>query len=437
MTDQRQRRPRPAGRPQRPARPSQPAGGQRPQRRARPAAEVPDRTIENLHIDRIVGDGLGIGFDEDGVAVFVPRTAPGDVVRARVTRRQGKVLHAAIEEILEPSPLRVEPKVADYDASGGLDLMHIGYDDQLAVKAGIITDGLRRIAKLDPVPEVTVTASENAWHYRSRAEFQVDHASGAVGYFAASSHRVVDVEESPVLTLEAQALLTTLRDDVQAGLVPKANREYRAVTGDTGSVLEPTSTQRSRQLLREVGGETFRYSGECFFQANIPVTEALLKEVIRIADIAKEAEGIALDLYCGVGLFTVPLARRFRRVVGVESFKPAADYAEENAAYAGVKGTRIVTAPVEHWLAGDRSPLGRVALAVFDPPRTGAGKATMGNLAKLHPAHIAAVSCDPATLARDIRDLVDGGYEVASVRGFDMFPQTHHVEIVAHLRRIP
>ncbi|MDQ3653951.1 MAG: class I SAM-dependent RNA methyltransferase [Chloroflexota bacterium] len=433
MTDQKERRPARPYRKQRPSpRPSGPRGG----RRARPVEDLPERFVENLRIDRIVGDGLGIGFDDDGLTVFVPRTAPGDLVRARVTRRQGKVLHAAIEEILEPSPMRIEPRVADYDKSGGLDLQHLGYGDQLDVKAGMIQDSLRRIARLDPVPEVEVTPSANEWHYRSRAEFQIDHSTGAVGYFAPHSHRVVDVEESPVLTLDTQALLTTLRDDLASGLVPKTAREYRAVTGDVGSVLEQTATSKSRPLLREVGGETFRYSGECFFQANIPIAEALMAEVVRIAEEARAADGVVLDLYCGVGLFTLPLARRFKRVVGVESFKPAVTYAEENLENAGLKNARFVTAPVEYWLAGDRSPLGRVALAVFDPPRTGAGTQAVANLAKLKPAHVVAVSCDPATFSRDIRGLMDAGYEVVSVKGFDMFPQTHHVEIVGHLRRI-
>jgi 23S rRNA (uracil1939-C5)-methyltransferase len=396
---------------------------------------IEDRFVERLKIDRIVGDGLGLGFDEDGVAVFVPRTAPGDVIRARITRRQQKVFHAEIDAIVEPSPIRIEPPVADYNASGGLDLMHIGYADQLAVKAGIIEDAVRRIAKVRDFPAIEVVPSENEWHYRSRAEFQIDHQEKAVGYFAANSHRVVDVEESPVLTLDVQALLTTLRDDVQAGLVPKSNREYRAVTGDLGSVLEPTNTPRSRPVFREVGGEEFRYTAECFFQANIPVAEAMLEEVTRIANEAESDEGLALDLYCGVGLFTIPLARRFKRVVAVESFKVAADFAEENATNAGLKNVRTVTAPVEHWIAGDRSPLGRIGLVVFDPPRTGSGKTAMEALAKLRPAHLAAVSCDPATFARDIKVLIDHGYELTSVTGFDMFPQTHHVEIVAHLQR--
>ncbi len=429
---------RPPRKPNRPARPQRPTPAQRSGQRRPPSAPVPDLVIDHLRIERIVGDGLGIGFDEDGLAVFVPRTAPGDVIRARVTKRQGKVFHAAIEEIVEPSSLRIVPRVPDFDASGGLDFQHLGYSDQLEIKTGIIADSLRRIAKLDPAPEIEVVPSPNEWHYRSRAEFQIDHSTGAVGYFAGGSHRVVDVEESPVLTLEAQALLTTLRDDVSAGLVPKANREYRAVTGDLGSVLEPTSTQKSRMVTRDLGGETYRFSAECFFQANLPITAAIVDDVLRIAGEAGSERGLALDLYCGVGLFTVPLARKFRQVVGVESFKPAAGYAGNNLTNAGLSNTRIVTAPVEHWLAGDRSPLGKVALAVFDPPRSGAGKETIERLARMNPAHIAAVSCDPATFARDVRDLVENGYEVVRVTGYDMFPQTHHVEMVGHLvRRVP
>ncbi len=433
MTDRTSQRPRRASRPQ--SRPGQRPASGRGRDRRRESVEYPELVIDQLRIERIAGGGAGIGFDQDGLAVFVPRTAPGDVVRARVTKRQGKVFHARIEEILEPSPTRILPRVADQDADGGLDFQHLGYQDQIDIKAGIIVDSLRRLAGIDSVPEVTVVPSPNEWHYRSRAEFQIDHSSGAVGYFAESSHRVVDVEESPVLTLETQALLTTLRDDMKAGLVPKTAREYRAVTGDLGSVLESTSSTRSRTVMRDVAGETFRYSAECFFQANIPVTEALVAEVVRIADEAAGAEGIALDLYCGVGLFTLPLAHKFRRVVGVEGFKPAAGFAETNLANAGLKNSRIVNAPVEHWVAGDRSPLGKVALAVFDPPRAGAGKATIDHLARLKPAHIAAVSCDPATFARDVRDLVAHGYDVVSVRGYDMFPQTHHVEIVGHLQR--
>ncbi|MGC4189990.1 MAG: TRAM domain-containing protein [Thermomicrobiales bacterium] len=404
----------------------------RPRQSDRPAPDMPPITVT---IDRIVGDGKGIGF-ADGKTVFVARTAPGDVVSARVTRAQGKVLHAEIAEIVTPSPMRIEPRVADYEASGGLDLMHIGYADQLAVKASIIADCLRRIAKLDPVPEVDVVASPQEWEYRSRAEFQIDQKTKAVGYFAGQSHRVVDVPESPVLVPTVQLLLSTLRDDMQAGLVPATAREYRAVAGETGSVLEQTATPNSRMVLQSVGEETYRFAAECFFQGNIGVAAKMVQHIIRIAEEAKINPGYALDLYSGVGLFTVPLARLFKRTIAVESYPPATKWAETNIADANLANrARVVTAPVERWLADDRSPLGRVALAVFDPPRTGAGPEVIEALVKLRPAHIAAVSCDPATFARDLRGLLDAGYELVDVQGYDMFPQTHHVEIIGHLRR--
>lgn len=385
-------------------------------------------------IDRIVGDGKGIGF-ADGKTIFVARTASGDVVSARVMRAQGKVLHAEIAEIITPSPMRIEPRVADYDASGGLDLMHLAYADQLAVKASIIQDCLRRIAKLEVVPEVDVIASPNEWEYRSRAEFQIDQQTKAVGYFAGQTHRVVDVEESPVLVPTVQMLLSTLRDDVAAGIVPPNAREYRAVAGDTGSVLEQTATPNSRMVSQTVGEETYRFTAECFFQANIPIAAKMVQHIVRIAEEARINPGYALDLYSGVGLFTLPLARRFKRTIAVESYPPATQWAAENVEAAKLSGVRVVTNPVERWIAEDRSPLGRVALAVFDPPRTGAGPEVIAALAALRPAHIAAVSCDPATFARDLRGLLDTGYELIEVQGYDMFPQTHHVEIIAHLRR--
>lgn len=388
----------------------------------------------DVTIDRIVGDGKGIGF-ADGNTLFVSRTAPGDVVRARVTRRQRTTLHAVPEEILTPSPLRIDPDCPYYDRCGGCDLMHIDYEHQLATKVGIIGDSLRRIAKLDPVPAIPIHPSPDQWGYRSRVEWAVDVPNAKVGYFAAGSHDIVDVETCPIATGGINALLTTLRDDVKAGLVPAPAKEYRAVATDTGSALEPTATTRSGVLQRTVGGETFRFSGECFFQANIPVTEKLLADVLAIAELARNEPGIAIDLYSGVGLFTVPLARRFKRVIGVESHKPAVQFAQDNLAAAGQQKVRIVNTPVERWVGQNQSQYGRVAMLVFDPPRTGAGPQAIAGILRLKPAHIAAVSCDPATLARDLRGLLDGGYVLESITAYDMFPQTHHVEMLAHLRR--
>ncbi|HWV23570.1 MAG TPA: class I SAM-dependent RNA methyltransferase [Thermomicrobiales bacterium] len=388
----------------------------------------------DVTIDRIVGNGKGIGF-ADGKTVFVSRTAPGDVVRARITRQQRTTLHGAIDEIITPSPMRTEPDIPDPHNAVGCDLMHISYEDQLATKVGIIQDSLRRIAKLDEMPAIEVRPSEQQWGYRSRAEWQVNVPNKLVGLFAEGTRRIVDIDHDPVATEGVNTLLTTLRDDVDAGLVPEAAKEYRAVATGTGFALESTATTRSAMLMQEVSGETFQFSAECFFQANVPVAADLLQGVLAIAKDARQERGIAIDLYCGVGLFTVPLSRLFNRAIGVESFKPAAGFAEHNLETAGLTKTKIVAAPVEQWVGQDQSNYGRIALLVFDPPRTGAGAKTIEGILRLKPAHIAAVSCDPATFARDLRGLLDGGYELVDITAYDMFPQTHHVEILAHLRR--
>ncbi len=395
----------------------------------------PDVEPIEVTIERIVGDGKGIGF-HDGQTVFVPETAPGDRVRAKVRSHRGKVIQGELMEVLEPSPQRVEPPCPYFFACGGCDFQQLSYEDQLETKVAMIQDSLRRIGKLDPVPDVPITPSPEPLGYRSRAEWQIDQRKRKIGYFASGSHDVVDVDACPILTPNLQGLLTTLREDFAAGMVSREAFEYRGVEGDVGLTLEPTGATRSQLVMRTVGGNLYRYNAETFFQSNIPVTERIMERVLEIADVAADEPGIGIDLYCGVGLFTLPMAERFRRVIGVESDKTTTDFASENTG-ADQEGTnvRIVTAPVEQWIAEDRSPLGRVSLIVFDPPRAGAGTKVVEGMLRMKPAHIAAVSCDPATFARDVRGLIEGGYELVSVDAFDMFPQTHHVELVGHLQR--
>lgn len=393
----------------------------------------PATTID-VTIDRIVGEGQGIGF-ADGKTVFVSRTAPGDHVRARVIRANKNILHAVPEKILAPSPMRIEPEVEYNPRAGVYDFIHIGYQDQLKLKVGMIEDSLRRIAGLESWPDIAVVPSPKQFGYRSRAEFQVSAENNLVGYFADNSKTIIDVEHCPLLTDTLNMLLQTLRDDVAAGIVPATAREYRAVATDFGTALEQTATQRSAILQQQIGEFEYRFSAESFFQANYEIAAELVKGVMQIATQARAVNGYAVDLYAGVGLFSLPLAKLFRRIIAVESHKPAAGYLKENLEHAGFTRSKVMTHPVEHWVNGDVSKYGRVAMLVFDPPRTGAGARAVQGMIRMNPAHIAAVSCDPATFARDIRGFLDAGYELVSVRAYDMFPQTHHVEILAHLQK--
>ena len=176
-----------------------------------------------------------------------------------------------------------------------------------------------------------------------------------------------------------------------------------------------------------IGGETYRFDAGCFFQINHALLEPLVAEALRDAGGAS-----AVDLYCGVGLFTLPLARRFERVHGVEGHPSAAAHARRNLSDAGLANASVDAAQVGDWLLRRAHTLAPADFVLLDPPRAGAAEAVEGILA-LRPRRVSYVSCDPATLARDLRALCDGGYALDSVSAFDMFPQTHHVETVVHL----
>ena len=190
----------------------------------------------------------------------------------------------------------------------------------------------------------------------------------------------------------------------------------------------------------DVAGETYAFDADCFFQVNLGVLDLLVDEALKFApqpgDVLSPATRKAIDLYCGVGLFTLPLARRFEQVVGVEAQARAAEFAVQNAIDAGLDNIRIETLPVERWLENAYRTHGRVPFVLLDPPRTGLPAPALRGLLRMRPQRIAYVSCDPATLARDIKTFLGSGYELLDLAAIDMFPQTHHVETVAHLERI-
>jgi 23S rRNA (uracil1939-C5)-methyltransferase len=188
-----------------------------------------------------------------------------------------------------------------------------------------------------------------------------------------------------------------------------------------------------------VAGERYEYDADCFFQVNPFVLDGLMAEALRhapeVGASPSPASRLAIDLYCGVGLFTIPLARRFAQVIGVEGQPRAAEFATRNVATAGLTHARIRTASVERWLEGAYRSHGRTPFVLLDPPRTGLPALGLRVLPRLRASRLTYVACDPSTLARDLKGLLASGYALVSVAAFDMFPQTHHVEIVAHLQR--
>jgi 23S rRNA (uracil1939-C5)-methyltransferase len=246
-----------------------------------------------------------------------------------------------------------------------------------------------------------------------------------LGYYVRGSREVCDVEYCAVLVPELQQTLESLRSKIETAT---SVRDIAAVASDGGvSVDPPLDNFDPREISRTIAGERYHFSAKSFFQINHQLLPALIHEALG------GAKGqVAIDLYCGVGLFTLPLARRFKQVIGVEANERATRFARANLESAQLNNAQVFTADVGNWLRS-REVASTPDLLLLDPPRTGAENKVISGILGLKPARIIYVSCDPATLARDLKKLLAGGYSLDSVTAFDMFPQTHHVETVVRL----
>lgn len=394
-------------------------GGRRSRGAApRDAERGEEGPLLELVIERLAAGGEGVGREPGGRVVFVPQTAPGDRVRVRRVESRRRFARARVVELLEPGAGRVEPPCPVFGVCGGCSWQHLDAATQLEAKAAILRDAWVRVGRLaDPGP-VTVEPSPLPYGWRSRARVHV--RAGRLGYRRAGSHEICATDCCPVLVpdLEAELAARVAR--------PPADGELELAVGDGGSSEEPGVVLRA-------GPDRLQASPGVFFQAN-----ALLRG--RLEEAVAEAAGegdAALELFAGIGFFTVRLARRFARLVAVEGELRAVADLRANLARAGRTEVRVVEDAVERALAAALRAAEAPEVVVLDPPRTGLAPAAREALAELGARRIVYVSCDPATLARDASALVRVGYALRSLRGFDLFPQTAHVEALAVLERGP
>ena len=414
-------------------------------------------------IERMLPGGMGLAHADERT-VMVPLAAPGDRLRIKIERTKGNVDFASIQEVLEPSPVRVEPPCPYFGRCGGCDFQQLNYQAQLDAKVEMVRDCLRRIGGIENPPDFQVTPAPNQWQYRSRAQWQYDSIRKRLGYFEAGSRRVCDVAECAVLTPPLQETLQDLRRRMLDGSLPEDVRDFRAIVGDEDvSLAPPLDSQAVVDVTRSIYGEVYSLNAESFFQTNADLLPPLIEAALG------EAGGeTAIELYSGVGLFTLPLARRFTDLISVESNEAAERFARKNLANAGLANAIIENEDVADWLEnldcanssqvgkgglppptpnlkelrgqatlpylrGTSGDLQRIDFLLLDPPRTGAESRVINAILKLRPKRICYVSCDPATLARDLKKLIAGGYTLDSLAAFDMFSQTHHIETVVHL----
>jgi 23S rRNA (uracil1939-C5)-methyltransferase len=380
-----------------------------------------------LTIERLAAGGEGVAHAADGRVVFVAGTAPGDRVRARVVEEHPKWLRAEVIELEAPGPGRTEPRCPLFGRCGGCAWQHLDYAVQLAAKAEILRDALVRIGGLKP-GELAVEPSP-PYGYRGRARVGV--ARGVVGYRRLRSHALEPAAACPVLVPELERALAALASDP-----PARDGEIELCAGDDGRVRAwgPGGLLHGEAALAiDAGPARIAVSPGVFFQGNARVRGALLQAVLDAAGGGRRA----LDLCAGAGFFSFGLAERFAEVLAVESSPPAARDLRRNVEANGAKNVRVECAPLERFLAGPAARAFGADALVVDPPRTGLGAALARDLAAAAGAatRVVYVSCAPATLARDLAVLAGEGLRLRALRGFDLFPQTAHVEAVAVLNR--
>lgn len=383
----------------------------------------------NVKIEKIVPNGYGLSFAE-GLTVFTGLAAAGDELVVEIRQLKHNTAFAEIVEVVTPSLDRVEAPCVYFGACGGCDFQQLNYQAQLDAKLAIIRDSLTRIGKLERYPDIEMVPSPQQFDYRLRAQWHVNRPDKKIGYYRRNSHDLVDIERCLVLAPELEDLLENTRRTLDWDAIWSDKTQIDAALGDDGSVslFSPEFSQNAPSVSYSAYGERFFYSAQSFFQGN----RFLVNELIKRAVGGAEGKN-ALDLYSGVGLFTLPLARHFKKVIGVEDNDQAVDFAEKNAEAAGLENVDFVRRSVRHYL-NEKLPENTDFL-LLDPPRAGAENDTIQNILKIGAKQISYVSCEPSILARDLRKFLEGGYLIDSITALDLFPQTHHVETVVRLSR--
>jgi 23S rRNA (uracil1939-C5)-methyltransferase len=447
------------------------------------AVNVPDGVVEvkkktskkiefpfETKVERIIPGGKGLAFQE-GRAVFIPCTAPGDRLSISSARDRGSYLEALSFRIIAPSPVRQEPGCPHFSQCGGCDLQHLNPEQQLESKKGILLDSLKRIGKITFPREQVILHPSPGWGYRNRIQIKVELDGGRPvwGFYRSGSHRVEPLSRCLIAAPALWGFIQLLGSHLVS--TPSVARNLSGVElflGDERSLLVDFQLSAGVEDLQEaalglrdlavpllppqssacvwisshervqlqgpgfvhktVGVNRYRVSHGVFFQVN-----ELMLEPLRLAAIADAQGRTALDLFCGAGFFTLALARGFDRVVGVEANGAAVEDLKASLEINQIGNVRAHALDFSDFLTRAPANSDPVDFLLLDPPRTGLPAETIDQAASLQVPKVVYVSCDPATLARDLRIFLAHQYQIESLTVLDLFPQTHHLETVARL----
>lgn len=446
-----------------------------------------NQTVQ-LEITDITNEGMGVGHI-DSMAVFVPAVAVGDVIDALIVKVKSSYAYGKCVGIKTPSPSRKEPCCSAYNRCGGCQLMHIDYASQAELKRKFVYDALVRIGGQNPELEVDIISAPEDIRYRNKMVYPVGadkDGKTVCGFYAKRSHNIIPLSRCPlgmgddskitsaVLSYMAMYKVSPYDEEKHSGSVRRIFIRRGRFSGETmvvvsskektlpkeaelvrmileadssvSSIIVNINSKRTNLVLGEenrtiYGKDTisdtlchneYEISPHSFFQVNPVQTENLYNKAIEYADI--DADDTVLDIYCGIGTISLTAAKKAKKVVGVEIVEQAILDAGKNAAINGITNVQFYAGSAEEvvpkLIQGGEKP----DIVIIDPPRKGSDEITLNTIIKAQPKKVVYVSCNPATLARDIKILNTGGYELKKVTAVDMFPNTVHVESVVQLQ---
>lgn len=430
-----------------------------------------------VDITGVSHQGMGVGRIND-LVVFVPKALMGEQVLVGIDEVKKNLANGTLLKILRNSPHRVNPPCRESEHCGGCELQHADYPYQLQAKGQIVSDAMLKLARTNLVPE-PVEAMANPWHYRNKGVFHVDYRPGqvVVGFYQQGSHQCTSARNCLLFSQRINALTAYLEEAllqyskvhyVQKIMIrqSRANQELMLVFvtkdnvwrltdmlkkltedfPDVVSIYHNINTNpkvmlgKSFQhlygktcLIDTIGALQFQISPESFFQVNNEQAEKLYQYALTFAQL-KGSETI-VDAYCGIGTISLYLAQQAKFVYGIEAISQAVKDAQQNARLNGIDNCKFIIAKVEEWLPKWQNKGNHADVIVVDPPRKGCDSQMLHALANSQSDKIIYISCNPSTLARDIRYLCDNGYRLERIQPVDLFAVTWHVEIVCLLSK--
>lgn len=445
--------------------------------------------IINLEITDLTKDAMGVGHF-DGMAVFVAGTVPGDVISAQIIKVKPTLAYAKKLAYITKSPDRCTPACTSFSACGGCQLMHMNYPAQLNLKKKFVYDALVRIGGVDDSLEIDVIGADNPLGYRNKMVFPVGRnkkGKTVCGFYEGKSHSIVPLKDCGLGIINCDKLISALLgymekykvepydEETGKGLIRRlfvrhginknetmvvvsANAEQlprekeladslQSTNENIVSIILNVNTKRTNLVLGDKNrvlfgkpvindilcGLEYEISPHSFFQINPAQTEKLYGRAIEYADI-KEHETV-LDVYCGIGTISLAASKYAKNVVGIEIVPEAINNAIKNAEDNKINNSRFYVGKAEDVVPRLMNEGLKPHKVIIDPPRKGSDEETLSAICSANPERIVYVSCNPATLARDVKFLGEKGYKVAKATAVDMFPQTVHCEVVCSFER--